>query len=277
MALQPGQIVVAHPDAHLLVLDGSIALGPGARENGHRPSHDAMLRSAALAHGPRTVGVVLTGLLDDGAAGLVAVDRYGGTCIVQDPDDAEFPSMPKHALAAVPSARRVRLADLAREVVGAVQKPVREAPQVPDELRVRDEVEMASALGQAPAMPDGDPIGEPSGYACPDCHGVLNVVPDEGVLRFRCRTGHAWTADSFMAQQSDSYEEALWTALRVLEERVDISHKLADLALENARDWSEGHFRQRAADASRSADLIRTMLQEHGGRSALTPQQDIAL
>jgi len=277
MPLEPGQVIVAHPDAHLLVVDGTVALGPGARENGHRPSHDAMMRSAALARGPQVVGVVLTGLLDDGAAGLVCIERYGGACIVQDPDDADFPSMPRHALAAVPSARSVPLAELAGEVVRAVSEPVSGSPEVPEDVRIRDEVELTSALGQTPTMPDGAPAGQPSAYACPDCHGVLNTIPEEGVLRFRCRTGHAWTADSLVARQSDSLEEALWTALRVLEERIDISNRLADLALENDRPWSEGHFRGRADEATRSAEAIRAMLQHPPDEGPLAPVHDLAL
>ena len=277
MRLEPGRIIVAHPDAHLLVLDGMITLGPGARENGHRPSHDAMMRSAALAHGPSVIGVVLTGLLDDGATGLLCIERYGGLCIVQDPDDADFDSMPRHALAAVPSARCVPLAELAGEVARAVTEQAPDSPDVPEDVRIRDEVELTSALGQSPTMPDGSPAGEPSGYACPDCHGVLNTIPDEGVLRFRCRTGHAWTADSLVASQSDSLEEALWTALRVLEERVDISCRLADLAVQNDRPWSEGIFRDRAAEASRSADTIRGMLQHPPDEGPLAPVHDLAL
>jgi two-component system, chemotaxis family, protein-glutamate methylesterase/glutaminase len=277
MPLEHGRIIVAHPDAHLLVMDGTVVRGPGARENGHRPSHDAMMRSAALARGSRVVGVVLTGLLDDGAAGLVCVERYGGVCLVQDPDDADFSSMPRHALAAVPSARSVPLADLAEEVVRAVAEEAPEVPEVPEDLRIRDEVELTSALGQAPRMPDGSPAGQPSPYGCPDCHGVLNTITDEGLLRFRCRTGHAWTADSLVAKQSDSLEEALWTALRVLEERIDISHRLADLALQNARPWSEGHFRDRAAEAGRSAEAIRAMLQHPPDEGPLAPVHDLAL
>ena len=108
LALVPGEVLVAPPDHHLLVRDGRVVLGLGPRENGHRPSHDAMLRSVALEAGPRAIGVVMTGLLDDGAGGLEAVARYGGRCFVQDPEDAEFPSMPLAALGAVPDARPVR-------------------------------------------------------------------------------------------------------------------------------------------------------------------------
>lgn len=261
--LRPGRVYVGSPDSHLLVLDDRIVLGQGPRENGHRPSHDAMLRSVALAGGTRTVGVVLTGLLDDGAAGLAAVQRYGGTCLVQDPDDCEFPSMPKAALAAVPGARCRPLAALAKEIALAVEEPAMDAaPEVDDAQRSLDVVELSSAMHGTPVMPDGTSPGEPSTFSCPDCHGVLNSVPDADVIRFRCRTGHAWTAESLASQQEEQVEEALWVALRVLEERADLSRKLSGEAREGSRDWSSVHFARRAEEADRSAALIRRVLEE---------------
>jgi two-component system chemotaxis response regulator CheB len=260
LPLMPGEVVVAHPDAHLLVVDEQIVLGSGPRENGSRPSHDAMLRSAALARRSRVVGALLTGLLDDGAAGLHVVERYGGHCLVQDPAEAEFPSMPRAALHAVPSARSLPLRALAEEVVRAVSEVPPAEPMVPEEQWQRDLAELESALGRSPVMPDGSPTGDPSPYACPDCHGVLNTVPDPGVLRFRCRTGHAWSAESLVAQQDTDVEEALWTALRVLEERAEMSRRLAEMATSNGREWSQEHFRSRATDADRSAGLLRAVL-----------------
>ena len=260
MRLVPGEVVVAHPDAHLLVVDDQVVLGNGPRENGSRPSHDAMLRSVALARRTRVIGAVLTGLLDDGAAGLRVVERYGGHCLVQDPAEADFPSMPTAALRAVPTARSLGLQALAEEVVRAVAEVPPSEPMVPEEQWQRDLAELHSALGRSPVLPDGSPTGEPSPYACPDCHGVLNTVPDPGVLRFRCRTGHAWSAESLVSQQDTDVEEALWTALRVLEERAEMSRRLAAMATTNGREWTQGHFLTRASDADRSAELLRAVL-----------------
>ncbi|HEU0101136.1 MAG TPA: chemotaxis protein CheB [Mycobacteriales bacterium] len=261
--LRRGHVYVATPDSHLLVRDDRILLGQGPRENGHRPAHDAMLRSVALAAGPRAVGVVLTGLLDDGAAGLAAVQRYGGTCIVQEPADSEFPSMPRAALAAVPAARSAPLHALAKEVARAVEEPAAgPVPHVDDAQRHLDEVELSSAERGSPVMADGRTPGEPSPFSCPDCHGVLNHVPDNDLMRFRCRTGHAWTSQSLAAQQEEQVEEALWIALRVLEERADLSRRLAGEAKESSRDWSSVHFSRRAEEADRSAALIRRVLDE---------------
>ena len=269
LRLVPGEVVVAHPDAHLLVVDDTVVLGRGPRENGSRPSHDAMLRSVALAGRTRVIGAVLTGLLDDGAAGLRVVERYGGHCLVQDPAEADFPSMPRAALRAVPSARSLPLRALAEEVVRAVEEVPPIEPVVPEEQWQRDLAELSSALGHSPVMPDGSPAGEPSPYACPDCHGVLNAVPDPAVLRFRCRTGHAWSAESLVAQQDTDVEEALWTALRVLEERAEMSRRLAELATTNGREWSQEHFLSRASDADRSAELLRAVLRRESDQPTM--------
>lgn len=269
LTLEPGRIVTTRPDAHCVVLDGHITLGFGGRENGSRPSHDVLLRSAAVARGASVVGVVLTGLLDDGAAGLAAVRRYGGACLVQDPDDAEFASMPRAALAAVPSARAVPLDRLAEAVVAAVLSPPAPPDPVSPVLQQQDLAEIRSAIGGPPAMNDGHPVGEPSPYGCLDCHGVLNRVGDADVLRFRCRTGHAWTAESLVARQDDDVEDALWTALRVLEERAEMSRRLADSAVVGNREWSQEHFRRRSAEADRSAELIRSVLRRESDLPSL--------
>lgn len=261
LPLVPGQIIVARPDRHLLVMDDAIALGTGARENGHRPSHDAMFRSAALARGVGVVGVVLTGMLDDGAAGLACVTRYGGLPLVQDPEEADFPSMPQHALQAVPAARALKLADLGQEVVSAVsQGPGPHQVDVPQLQLDMDRAELSSALGSHPMLPDGSLPGTPSAFGCPDCSGVLQAVPD-GRLRFRCRTGHAWGAEGLAAQQHVEVEAALWTALRVLEERADLSARLAADAVGRERVLSRAHWRRRSEEALREAALIRGLLQ----------------
>ena len=200
LPLVRGRLVCAVPDRHLLVVADKVVLGHGAGENGQRPSHDAMMRSAALLRGERTVGVVLTGLLDDGSAGLRAVRRYGGACLVQEPADCQFPDMPRNALRAVPDARSLPLASLAKEVLRVMQDdPGRVA--VPDEQRAIDQAELASALGRPTMLSDGQPPGEPSRYTCPDCHGVLNQISEGNLLRYRCRTGHAWSQESLLVEQ----------------------------------------------------------------------------
>jgi two-component system, chemotaxis family, protein-glutamate methylesterase/glutaminase len=269
--LQPGCVLVARPDHHLVVVDGVVRLGHGARENGNRPSHDALLRSAALDRGPRVVAAVLTGLLDDGAAGLAAVERYGGACLVQDPAEAEFPSMPAAAARAAPSARVLRLDELVEEVVAVVGTRRTWPSDVAAEQRARDQVERDSALGRTPMESGEAPPGAPSPFGCPDCHGVLNTVEDDTVLRFRCRTGHAWSATSLLAQQSSDVEGALWLALRVLEERAEMCARLAGDAARASRDYVEELYRQRAAEAMTTAAVLRDLLQQGVSREAEPP------
>lgn len=260
--LVPGVIHVSCPDAHLVVVGDRLVLGRGAKENGNRPSVDVLLRSAAVARGPRVIGVVLTGMLDDGTAGLAAVARYGGACLVQDPAEAEFPSMPQNALHGTPSARALPLDQLVEEVVRIVGTDHATTPEVSAQQRARDEAEVRSALGQDPLLPDGRLLGPASHYSCPACGGVLNEMGSDGAMRFRCRVGHAYTAETLLRHQAGTVEDALWTAVRALEERADISKRLAREAGEAGRDWSRLHFRQRAEEARRSVEVLRTVLEE---------------
>lgn len=274
--LVPGVVYVGVPDNHLVVVDDALSLGVGARENGYRPSVDVLLRSAALARGRRVVGVVLTGMLDDGTAGLAAVARHGGTALVQDPQDAEFPSMPCNALEATPGARALPLDALAEEVVRIVttDQP-RSGPPAPEPdpgLAQRDAAEVRSALGLDPAPADSAAVGVPSACSCPDCGGVLHEVGGEPAIRFRCRVGHAYGAASLLHSQADTVEDALWTALRAVEERQDVSRRLAAEAERSGRDWSRMHFTRRAEEAHRSADVLRSVLADH--RSAA--DEDVA-
>lgn len=154
MPLEPGQVVVGVPDRHLLVVGDRIELGHGPRQSHHRPSHDAMLRSAAIARGPRVVGVVLTGMLHDGAAGLACVSRYGGCCLVQDLDDARFPDMPQHALSAVPHAVPVPLRDLPKELVAVTSRPPGAPPEVDERQRLLDQAEVDAARHASPTPRD---------------------------------------------------------------------------------------------------------------------------
>jgi two-component system chemotaxis response regulator CheB len=266
--LEDGVVYVSQPDAHLVVVEDHLVLGQGAKENGNRPSVDVLLRSAALARGTRVVGIVLTGMLDDGTAGLTAVLRYGGVAVVQDPADAEFPSMPRNALRANPTARTLPLQDLAEEVTRIVGSDEVGTAEVDPHQRELDAAEVRSALGEDPLLPDGSQIAPPSRYSCPDCGGVLNELGHETALRFRCRVGHAYTATTLLQHQAGTVEDALWTAMRALEEREEISDRLSQEAAAAGRDWSRMHFRRRADEARASADVLRRVLDEQQATGA---------
>ena len=259
-ALRPGHIYIAPPDYHLLVQKGRVRLTRGPAENGHRPAIDTLFRSAAISYGSRAAGVVLTGTLDDGTAGLLAIKEQGGLALVQDPDDALFQSMPRSAIENVAvdyvqplpalADTLVRLAHMPGEDMPGEDMPVHTAES-------RTEVEIA-ALDMT-AIEAGRE-GQPSPYSCPDCHGVLWEVEEGRLLRFRCRTGHAFSPESLVAAQSGNLEEALWVAVRALEESAALVERLQARASERGHTLAAERFGMQAGDAHRRAQVIRTAL-----------------
>ncbi|CQD20226.1 CheB methylesterase [Mycobacterium europaeum] len=196
--LEPGRIYVARPDHHLLVADHRVVLSPGSTENGHRPAINALFRSIALAFGPRAVGVLLSGVLDDGVLGLAAIRSRGGVTIGQPPDDALFPAMPTNARDAGLLDHQAAAAD-----IGALLKELshqeREDPEMEPDAAMELENHIAVTSRFSTDF-DTRQLGAPSGYTCPDCNGSL-VSISEG--NFRCRVGHAWTADALLAARDD--------------------------------------------------------------------------
>jgi two-component system chemotaxis response regulator CheB len=261
--LRPGHIYVAPPDCHLLVEPGLIRVTKGPRENRFRPAIDPLFRSAAQVYGPRAIGVILTGSLDDGTAGLWTIKQLGGIAIVQDPRDAMFPDLPQHALDQVAVDHAPPLAEVAPLLVRLTSGAV-EAAAVPPRAAVPEtlEVEVKIAKEQNPIDAGLERVGEPSAFACPECHGVLLKLRKAGPLRFRCHTGHAYTMESLLAAVSDGIEEALWIAIRTLEE--------GDLLMQAiASHLKSGHhhsakeaerLRSRADEARRQSEIIRKLV-----------------
>ena len=257
-AIQQGCIYVAPPDLHLLVEQEHIHLLRGPRENRHRPAIDPLFRSAAAAYGPRVVGVILTGSLDDGTAGLLAIKRLGGVAIVQDPADALYPSMPLNALGHVNVDYKLPVSEMGPLITHLAYEPVDKegAYHVPEEM----EIEMRIAEMNMNALNNGEYAGTPSVFSCPECGGVLWEIQDGGLVRFRCRVGHAYSIESMTAAQSERVEEALWTALKTLEESVSLSRRLAHQARERGQDWLAQRFEEKLRDAEQRAEMIRSVL-----------------
>lgn len=269
--LAPGQVLVAPAERHLIVADGRVVLSTGPAENGQRPSVDVLFRSAASAYGPGVVAAVLTGNLDDGSAGLSAVARHGGIAVVQDPDDALFPGMPRNALAAVPDAQTAPLAELPALLTALVRSPVGPRPALSAAGDALDVLEVRSALGQRLGPEVGAHPGTPSPYSCPDCTGVLFELVEGQTPRYRCRVGHAWSAEALSERQERAVETALWVALRALEERQAMADDVARSASRSGRAWSEQHFRRRAAEASQHAAVLRALLVHDAGPAEPAP------
>jgi len=214
--IQPGHIYVATPNHHLLVEDGRVRLSVGPKENRFRPSVDALFRSAALAYGPRVVGVVLSGCLDDGSSGAFAIKERLGTVVVQHPADAGFSAMPMNAMATVEADHVLPAQEIAallqRLAVTSVQAP--EAPPMNKQL----DCEVGIALGDNGRMRELMAMGEFTAYTCPECHGALTQIREGHLTRFRCHTGHAFTLSHLLSEVTQANEDAIINALRSLEE-----------------------------------------------------------
>lgn len=214
--LKDGHLYLAPPDQHLMIGDdGCILVTKGAQENRARPAIDPLFRSAAVVFGSNVIGILLTGYLDDGTAGMIAIRRCGGTLIVQDPQDAEYPDMPANALNQVKVDYCVPLLEmggLLYQLLAA--KPGKKKP-IPKDILIEAKI-AKRVLSDLPAV---NALGEQAPFNCPGCGGVLWKVDDGLSSRFRCHVGHAYTAQALIAEQTLKIEETMWTALRMFEER----------------------------------------------------------
>ena len=254
--IRPGRIYVAPPDHHVLVRTGHVHLSRGPRENGHRPAIDPLFRSAAREYATEVIGVVLSGALDDGTAGLLAIKSRGGVAVVQKPTDALYPGMPGNALEHVQVDHVVAAASMGKLLTRLVADLL-DAPREPAPAEMRVEVERE---GFAPEAFESSHPGRPSGLSCPDCNGVLWQIKDGGLERYRCRVGHAWSPESLLIQQSEALEAALWVALRSLEERAALSRRLAEPARRRGHSITATRFEEQAAEAQQAARLVRDLL-----------------
>jgi two-component system chemotaxis response regulator CheB len=271
LPLQVGRIAVAPPGNHLLVHDGSLMLSQGARENGTRPAIDPLFRSAANALGADVVSVLLSGTLDDGSAGTAAIRAVGGTTIAQEPAEAEFPDMPRHAIETGTVVAALSVRDIPGAIVSAVQRIHDRRLDGDGAERGEDRI-AAVAPGDRPVgEPAGDPVDrgahgpapdlEPpaSPFACPSCGGVLyERTPPE---QFLCRVGHRFAPEALRAGQEAVIEEALWTALRTLEESASLAARLRDRAAVRGQEHLERRFDARHAGARERADRIRSLIE----------------
>jgi two-component system chemotaxis response regulator CheB len=248
----------------------------GPKENGHRPAADVLFRTAARSYGPRVVGVVLTGAMDCGTAGLLAVKRRGGLAVVQDPKTASCPDMPRAALEHVPVDHCVPLGELPALLQRLVRLPVPEGQAT--RLARTDsqfEAEVAMASIDPHQMHRDDKYGTPSVLTCPECAGTLYQIEDEGLERFRCRVGHAYTPASLLVGQHEALEGALWAALRALEEHASLARRLSEQAQERSHFHSSVQFAERAHAAEQQALLLRTTLLQ--GVAGGQPERDTAI
>jgi two-component system chemotaxis response regulator CheB len=268
--LEQGRIYVAPNDHHLLLEEGHVRVLKGPLENGHRPAVDPLFRSAARVYGPRVVGVVLTGARNCGTAGLLAVKSQGGLAVVQDPEDAACADMPRSALEYVNVDHCVRLSKMGTLLSQLVATPVRLTRKRPKSPLLEQEVEVLKGNPEATNQPPAH--GHPSHFSCPDCGGVLFELNDTGLLRYRCRVGHAYTGEALDHGQQHSVDSALWAAIRALEENAALARRLAGRARERSQAHSARRYNERAQAAEQQAQAIRELAMQgktQNGRSTL--------
>jgi two-component system, chemotaxis family, protein-glutamate methylesterase/glutaminase len=254
-AIEKGRIYIAPPDHHLLIKKGHMRVVHGPRENRHRPAVDPLFRSAAVAYGPRVIGVILSGYLDDGTAGLSAIKRMGGIAIAQSLDDAIEPSMPRSATRYVKVDHILPAREIGPELTRLAQMEV----DVPQDFHPPEELEREVKIEELDegVLNDDGRYGDPSAYSCPECGGVLWEIKDGELVRFRCRVGHAFSTDAIQAEHDEALENALYTAIKTLEESATLLRRLA-------RDCNSpsllSRYETKIKHAESQADVIRRVL-----------------
>src|SRR5690349_969853 len=256
-----GRVYVAPPDQHLIIEDEHVKLVHGPKENLHRPSIDALFRSAARWKGSRVIGVVLTGARDDGKVGMRAVKQRGGIAIVQDPVDASFPSMPLSVMREIEVDYSLPLV----EIGPLLNQLSHERAEEEGRYRVSDEVEIEARIAVQKMEADEliasvERIGRISKLTCPDCHGALWEINDKNILRYRCHVGHAYSAEALSEGQSQMLEVALWSAVRALEEQMMLARRIVDRARKSNHTRAVKAFERRAQEAEEHSSVIRELL-----------------
>jgi len=277
MPVRAGRIVVAPPDQHLIVEPGWVELRRGPRENLARPAIDPLFRSAARAYGPRVVGVVLSGALYDGSAGLLAIHARGGVAIVQEPTEASFDSMPLSALRLVPVARALPAAEIAPVLDTLARMPVDaggEASMADDIEETIEAIREDFVEQAADQRPD-----EITVYTCPDCGGVMWQVDADPPLQFRCHVGHVYVPELMLTLKGEEIEAALWTSVRLLKEQATLSRQVARNARLVAGDEAQSaRIDEQAEISDRHAAVIRELLEAlptpggNGARKGTAPR-----
>lgn len=254
--IKRGRIYVAPPDRHLLLEKNRILVKNGPKENRTRPAVDALFRSAAYVFGPRVIGVVLTGTLDDGVSGLWTIKRRGGTTIVQTPKDAEFPDMPANALSQVDVDHIVPVAAMGALLGELVRKPAPKGPKISAKEQKRLQMEITIAMQDGAFEMGIMEMGEFTPFTCPECHGALIRLKEGAGDRFRCHTGHAFTMSALLAGLTQVNEEKLWEAMRGFEEAVMLLEQLGNQFKKERQSRSSNIFFAKAKEMKARAQII---------------------
>jgi len=249
-------LYLAPPDHHLMIKQGFIRVHNGPRENRWRPSIDVLFRSAAASYDSHVIGIILSGLMDDGTSGMSAIKRSGGICIVQEPDEAQFPDMPNSVLNNVDVDFRVPLSDMGYIIADILSKPFTSMLPIPEDVKIEADIteKMVSNIEQL------QQIGSRSNFSCPDCGGGLWKISNDGVHRYRCYTGHVYTEKILNEKQSEGLEESLWVSIRMLEERRNLLNIVAAHEMEAGQEAAAMESKKRSEEADIHIERLKAIL-----------------
>ena len=255
--IETGHIYVAAPNQHLLVKKDNIILGRGPEENRWRPSIDVLFRSAAAAYSTRVIGVVLTGSLDDGTTGMLAIKRSGGTCIVQDPNEAEYPEMPLSVLDNMEVDHCLSLHEMG-ETIFEITKSNPEYIAAPQDVIIESQIAERVVVDYENVKQ----LGAKSIYACPDCGGGLwDIDKKNGKAdRYRCHIGHSYSEKDLVVKQGEILESTLWIALRIMEERRTLLKKMEDDNSKRGLSKMALSYREKGDDIQFHVDRMKDIL-----------------
>ncbi|UJS17717.1 MAG: chemotaxis protein CheB [Candidatus Jettenia sp.] len=257
--IRQGCVYVAPPNHHLLLMEEDVIfLSHGPKENRHRPAIDPLFRSAANTYGPRVIGTILTGTLDDGTVGALVIKSAGGVIVVQDPADALFPDMPRSVLENVEVDYCLPLSQIASLLVTLANRPVEKKAlsSAPERVMIESNISHKARSTEEHM----DKIGKPSTFTCPECQGTLWEIQDEKLVRFRCRVGHAYSPHSMLAAQSEKVETALWAALRSLEENANLYRRMSAREQKLKNNLLAVRFEENLKDTEVHIETIRHIL-----------------
>jgi two-component system, chemotaxis family, protein-glutamate methylesterase/glutaminase len=253
--VEAGCVYIAKPDHHLMVRDNRILIGKGAMENRYRPSVDALFRSAAVEYNSRAIGIILSGLLEDGVAGMQAIKRCGGSCIVQMPEEAKYADMPLSVLRNLHPDYTISVEEMGRAIAKIMKKP-RKKEKVPLDLAREAQIAASVNIG----IDALDDVSTHSLYSCPDCGGGLWEFKSNGISHYRCHVGHAFTEDGLLGAMESSTESALWMALRIIEERKNLLKNIAANGKSKGMRQTPRHYEKRIHELDTQIRQLRKVL-----------------
>jgi two-component system chemotaxis response regulator CheB len=254
--IKTGYLYIAPPQTHLFIKKDLIRLTNGPHENRWRPSADVLFRSAAVAYGPAVIGIILTGMMDDGTSGMFSIKRCGGVCIVQDPDEAEFDDMPVSALANVDIDHRAPIAEMGHIIADTISKAEHFDHIIPEEVKL----EAAITERMTSGIEEMEKIATHSNYTCPDCGGGLWEIKYDPARRYRCHTGHVYTEKLLLEKQSEEMEESLWASIRMMEERRNLLNNIVWRHQQNGQESDPVLYLQRAKELGAHIDRLKALL-----------------